>query len=210
MTILIGVLVGFAVCIPPGPVNIVIISQAMKRGFLHGFAAGLLAAVLDGAYCLLAVLGMANVAGYLNDYQVVLKAVAFLLLAAVSWRTFRQSREYGRLAAQAPPAGASARPFVTVFFLYISNPSLYAFWLGTAGFVNAHGYITAHRSAAYLFAASVLAGCVLWYLILNHYVARYHRLFKPKTFQRIFLGLAAVLMVFALLTLASIFLPLHI
>ena len=47
MAVLIGVLVGLAVCIPPGPVNIVVISQAMKRGFLHGFAAGLLAAVLD-------------------------------------------------------------------------------------------------------------------------------------------------------------------
>jgi L-lysine exporter family protein LysE/ArgO len=210
MAVLIGVLIGLAVCIPPGPVNIVVISQAMKRGFLHGFAAGLLAAVLDGTYCLLAVLGMANIAEYLNAYQAVLKIVAFLVLAGVAWRTFRQSREYGRLAVSAPPAGASARPFFTVFFLYVSNPSLYAFWLGTAGFVTGHGYITSHRSVAYLFTASVFAGCVLWYLILNHYVARYHRLFRPKTFQRIFLALAVVLMAFALVTAVSIFIPLHI
>ena len=210
MAVLIGVLVGLAVCIPPGPVNIVVISQAMKRGFLHGFAAGLLAAVLDGTYCLLAVLGMANIAEYLNAYQSVLKIVAVLILAGVAWRTFQQSREYGRLAIAAPPAGASDRPFVTVFFLYVSNPSLYAFWLGTAGFVTGHGYITSHRSVAYLFTASVFAGCVLWYLILNHYVARYHRLFRPTTFQRIFLALAVVLMAFALVTAVSIFIPLHI
>ena len=59
-------------------------------------------------------------------------------------------------------------------------------------------------------AAAVLAGCLLWYFILNHYVARYHRLFRPKTFQRIFLALALVLAVFSVLTAVSIFVPLHI
>jgi len=210
MAILIGVLVGFAVCIPPGPVNIVIISQAMRRGFLYGFAGGLLAATLDGAYCLLAVLGVANIAGYLSAYQPVLKVVATIILAMIAWRTFRQSRAFGLLPAAAPPPRASARPFVGIFFLYVSNPSLYAFWLGTAGFVTGRGYISSHKSVAYLFAAAVWTGCVLWYLILNHYVAKYHRLFRPKTYQRIFTVLAAVLTIFTLLTAASIFIPFHI
>jgi threonine/homoserine/homoserine lactone efflux protein len=210
MAFLIGLLVGFAVCIPPGPVNVVIISQAMRRGFLHGFFAGLLAAVLDGAFCLLAVLGMANVALYLDQYQAILKILAALILASVARRLFRQAREYGLRTEPAPPEAASARPFVGIFFLYVTNPSLYAFWLATAGFVTGRGYIAAHGSAAYIFTGSVFAGCVLWYLILNHYVARYHRLFRPKTFHRIFLALAAVLAVFALLTAVSIFVPIHI
>jgi L-lysine exporter family protein LysE/ArgO len=210
MAILVGILVGFAVCIPPGPVNIVIISEAMKRGFFHGFAAGLLAAALDGSYCLLAVLGLANVAVYLNEYRALLKILAFVILATVAWRTFRQSQEYGQSAAPAPPAPASARPYVGIFILYVSNPSLYAFWLGTAGFVTGHGYVTNHRTMAYLFAGAVWTGCVVWYLILNYYVARYHRLFSPRTFQRIFLVLAVVLMAFSLLTAVSIFTPLHI
>lgn len=210
MAILIGVLIGFAVCIPPGPVNIVIISQAMRRGFAHGFAAGLLAATLDGTYCLLAVLGLAKVIGTLDAYQAVLKVAAFFILTAISWRTFRQSRAFGLLPVAAPAPRASARPFVGIFFLYVTNPSLYAFWLGVAGFITGRGYITSHNSVAYLFAAAVWTGCVLWYFILNHYVAKYHRLFSPRTYQRIFTVLAAVLAVFALLTAVSIFVPLHI
>jgi threonine/homoserine/homoserine lactone efflux protein len=210
MVILIGVLIGFAACIPPGPVNIVIISQAMKRGFLHGFVAGLLVASLDGVYCLLAVLGVASVVGYLNKYQPVFKVAACLILAAIAWRTFRQSREYRAPRVAAPPSAVSARPLVGIFFLYISNPSLYAFWLGTAGFVTGHGYITHHRLTAFLFAAAVWVGCILWYLILNHYVAKYHHLFSRKTYQRIFFALAIVLLAFSVLTAASIFLPFHI
>ncbi len=210
MAILIGVLIGFAVCIPPGPVNIVIISQAMRRGFLYGFAGGLLAATLDGTYCLLAVLGLANVADLLSSYRSILKVVAFFILAGIAWRTFRQSRAFGLLPAAVPPARASARPFVGIFFLYISNPSLYAFWLGTAGFVTGHGYITTHKTVAFMFAAAVWTGCVLWYLILNHYVAKYHRLFSPRTYQRIFMVLAAFLGVFAVLTVVSIFVRIHI
>lgn len=209
MIILIGLLIGFAACIPPGPVNIVIISQAMKRGFLHGFVAGILAGTLDGVYCLLAVLGLARVAGYMNKYQPVFKVAAVFILAAIAWRTFRQSRAYREPSVAAPPAAVSARPLVGIFFLYVTNPSLYAFWLGTAGFVTGHGYITQHKLTAFLFAAAVWVGCLLWYLILNHYVAKYHHLFSPKTYQRIFLALAIVLLVFSVLTAASLFLPFH-
>jgi L-lysine exporter family protein LysE/ArgO len=205
MVILVGALIGFAACIPPGPVNIVIISQAMKRGFLHGFVAGLVASTLDGAYCLAAVLGLAGVVGYLNRFQPILKVVAFFILAAIAWRTFRQSREYRGPIVAVPPAAVSARPLIGIFFLYVTNPSLYAFWLGTAGFVTGHGYITRHRPTAFIFAAAVWAGCVLWYLILNHYVAKYHHLFSPKTYQRIFLALAVVLLVFSVITAVSVF-----
>ncbi len=211
MAILIGILVGFAVCIPPGPVNIVIFSQAMKRGFFHGLAAGLLAATLDGTYCLLAVLGLANIVGTLNAYEPVFKIVAFFILAGVAWRTFRQSQGYARpVPATEPIARASARPYIGIFFLYVSNPSLYAFWLGTAGFVTGRGYISSHKATAYLFAASVWAGCLLWYFILNHYIAKYHKLFSPNTYRRIFLALAIVLAVFSLITAVSIFTPIHI
>ncbi len=210
MAVLIGVLVGFAVCIPPGPVNIVIISETMRHRFLHGFATGLLAALLDGTYCLLAVLGLANVVGYLKTYEPILKVAGFFILAAIAWRTFRQSRSFGLLPAAAPAPRASARPFVGIFFLYISNPSLYAFWLGTAAFVTGRGYIARHRPAAFIFAAAVFAGCVLWYLILTHYVSKYHRLFSPKTYQRIFRLLAVALAAFAVLTGVSIFVPIHI
>jgi L-lysine exporter family protein LysE/ArgO len=205
MIILVGALIGFAACIPPGPVNIVIISQAMKRGFLHGFVAGLVASTLDGAYCLAAVLGLAGLVGYLNRYQSILKVAAFFILAAIAWRTFRLSQEYRRPVAAAPPAAVSGRPLIGIFFLYVTNPSLYAFWLGTAGFVTGHGYITRHRLTGLVFAGAVWLGCVLWYLILNHYVAKYHHLFSPKTYRRIFFALAVVLLAFSVLTAVSVF-----
>jgi len=59
--VLIGILIGFVAAIPLGPVNVYVISQAIKRDFLHGFMAGLTSAVLDFVYCLVAILGLTQV-----------------------------------------------------------------------------------------------------------------------------------------------------
>ena len=209
MIILIGLLIGFMACIPPGPVNIVIISQAMKCGFLRGFVAGLVASTLDGVYCLLAVLGLSQVVGTLNKYRPAFKVGAAVILAVLAWRTYRQSKEYREPIVPVLPPPVSARPLVGIFFLYVTNPALYAFWLGTAGFISGHGYIRHHKIMAFFFAGAVWVGCVLWYLILNHYVAKYHHLFSPKTYQRIFLVLALVLLVFSVVTAASAFPQVH-
>jgi threonine/homoserine/homoserine lactone efflux protein len=205
MFILIGVIIGFVVCIPPGPVNIVIISQAMKRGFLHGFVAGVTASTLDALYCLLAVLGVSRLVSYLDRFQSILKVLAFVVLALLAYRVFRQSREYQGAKPDKKATAVSARPLAGIFLLYVTNPSLYAFWLGTATFVTGHGWVSNDRLTAVLFAGACWVGCVTWYFILNHYVAKYHHLFKPRTYQRIFLVLGIILCIFAVLAVLSIF-----
>jgi threonine/homoserine/homoserine lactone efflux protein len=203
--ILLGILIGFVAAIPLGPVNVFVISQALKRDFLHGFMAGITAAVLDTLYCLVAILGIAQVTYGLAKFLPVMKVFAALLLAFLGYRLYVQSKTYHETKPSNKMTSFSPRPMLGVLLLYVMNPSLYIFWLGTAGFVTSHYFVAQTGKTPVFFSIACGIGGVIWYFILTHYVATHHHQFKPRTFQRIFLVLAVVLFVFAAYSLLTVF-----
>jgi threonine/homoserine/homoserine lactone efflux protein len=203
--ILLGILIGFVAAIPLGPVNVFVISQALKRDFLHGFMAGITAAVLDTIYCLVAILGIAQVTYGLAKFLPAMKVFAALLLTFLGYRLYVQSKTYHETKPSNKMASFSPRPMLGVLLLYVMNPSLYIFWLGTAGFVTSHYFVAQTGKTPVFFSIACGIGGVIWYFILTHYVATHHHQFKPRTFQRIFLVLAVVLFVFAAYSLLTVF-----
>ncbi|MDD8025953.1 MAG: LysE family transporter [Acidobacteriota bacterium] len=204
----IGLLIGFIAAIPLGPINVFIISQTMKRDFFHGFMGGITACVLDTGYCLVAILGMSHITSLINRWVILLKAVAALFMFAISVRLYFQSKKGRKPKSEKIEVKKSPKPILAVFLMYISNPTLLAFWLGTAGMVTSHYWVTNDGLTPYLFALACGLGGVLWYFILTRYVAKYHHMFSPKTFRRIFVGMALILFTFGAYTFASIFVDL--
>jgi len=203
LTIILGAFVGFVAAIPVGPLNLFAITQVLKRDFFHGFLVGLVSSFLDATYCFLALLGVSHIMNNLNEFIVFLKIAAALLLLGISIRLYKQSKSIGNELKKS--SKAIHRPILTAFFLYITNPALYAFWLGVAGMMRAHRIATNSLGNHFVIALSVGLGAVIWYLILMRYVAKYHHQFKPSTFRKIFLIIASVLVIFALYTLYTIF-----
>jgi L-lysine exporter family protein LysE/ArgO len=205
MFIFTGLLIGFIAAIPLGPINVFVISQTMKRDFFHGFIGGITACVLDAAYCLMAILGMSQITALVDRWDVLLKAVAALFLFAISVRMFLQSRKPREPKPEKAEIKRSPRPALAVFLMYVSNPTLLAFWIGIGGMVTSHSWVTHKGMRPFLFALACGAGGVLWYFVLTRYVAKYHHFFSPRTFQRIFVGMAFILFAFGAYTFASIY-----
>jgi L-lysine exporter family protein LysE/ArgO len=205
MYILIGLVIGFIAAIPLGPINVFIISQTMKRDFFHGFIGGITACVLDSVYCLIAILGLSQVTSLINRWVVVLKVGAALFLFAIAVRLFLQSKEKREPKTEKPEIKKSPRPALAVLLMYISNPTLVAWWIGIAGMITSHYWVTASGMKPFLFALACGLGGALWYFILTRYVSKYHHMFSPRTFQRIFVGMAVILFAFGAYTFASIF-----
>lgn len=205
MFFLVGIVLGFLAAIPLGPVNAFVISQSMKRNFFHGFISGITAAVLDFIYCLIALLGMSLVTDIIAQYQNHLKIAAGMIMLFVAWRVFRYSKKPVASRETKSPTSFTPKPIFMVIGLYVSNPSLYVWWLGAAGWAASHGWILHYAAAPYLFALSCGLGGFIWYTVMSYYVAKYHHMFRPRTFQRIFQVLAIVLVGFALYTFGGIF-----
>jgi arginine exporter protein ArgO len=208
--LVIGFIIGFTAAIPLGPVNVFVISQTMRRDFFHGLIGGLTASILDTVYCLVAILGISQITTDFVRYGPYLKIVASVFLGVLGWRLFLHSRRDADPKPDKTTAKLSPRPVIGVFVLYISNPSLYAFWIAVAGMATSHGWVFEVGTTPILFAiACGLGGCI-WYLILNHYVAKHHHQFSARTFRFILFAMSLILFVFAGYTFASIFIKLRI
>lgn len=204
----IGLLIGFIAAIPLGPINVFIISQTMKRDHFHGLLGGLTACFLDTLYCLGAILGMSQITTLINRWVILLKAGASIFLFLIAIRLYVQSRQEREPRTERLEIKKSPRPALAVLVMYITNPTLLAFWIGIGGMVTSHYWVTNDGLTPYLFALACGLGGALWYFILTRYVAKYHHMFSPRTFRRFFCGMAVILFAFGAYTFASIFVDL--
>lgn len=207
MYILVGLVIGFVAAIPLGPVNVFVISQALKRDFFHGFLAGMTTAFLDAVFCFVALAGILHF-DIPPDSRVnaLLKILTAAILAAVAVRLYLTSRKFVLPAPGGKVPPAAARPIIGVLLLYVTNPSIYAFWFAVAGSMNAHQLVVAEGWPAALFALSCGAGAVLWYLLLVRFVCSRQGRITARTFKRLLLGLAVLFLCFAVYTAFSIWL----
>lgn len=207
MYVLIGLLIGFVAAIPLGPVNVFVISQALKRDFFHGFLAGLTTAFMDAVFCFVALAGLLHFDIPPDSrVNVLLKILTAAILAGVAVRLYLESRKFTLPAANGKVPPAAARPILGVLLLYVTNPSIYAFWFAVAGSMNAHQVVVADGWTAALFALSCGAGAVAWYLLLVRFVCSRQGRITPVTFKRLLLGLALLFLGFTAYTVLSIFL----
>jgi threonine/homoserine/homoserine lactone efflux protein len=64
-----GLLLGFSIAAPVGPIGLLCIQRTLARGRLHGFVSGLGAAMADACYGIVAALGLTAVTAFLVGVQ---------------------------------------------------------------------------------------------------------------------------------------------
>jgi L-lysine exporter family protein LysE/ArgO len=205
MFVLFGILIGFAAAIPLGPVNVFVVSQTLRHDFFHGLLAGITTSVMDFVYCLIALVGFFNISIDPAPYLPVMKGIATVLLVIIGYRLIRQSRKMEIPAIQEKQVIKPTRPIVGVLALYISNPTLYAFWIAIAGTATAHHIVTNRGWMPIVFAFSCSLGSLLWYLVLVRYVSKHQDKIRPSTFQKVLVVMGIALIGFGLYTCATIF-----
>jgi len=209
--VLLGIVAGLLAAVPVGPVNVFVVSQALKRDFLHGLLAGLTAALLDVSFCFVALAGFFHIKLNLPPYSLsVLKIIAAVILLLLSRKLLRESRTFEIPQDRARIPSPSPKPVLGVLALYVANPTLYMFWIAVGGIVTGHrlfgrSFVRYGTWTAVAFAAAVGFGSLLWYLSLVRFVSsRQHRI-KPELFRRILYYLGLALAAFAIYTLGSVF-----
>jgi arginine exporter protein ArgO len=87
-----GVIAGYGIAIPVGAIAILIVDQALRRGFRMGFAAGAGAASADLLYAALAVVAGAALAAALSPLAAPLGIIGGLVLIGLGLTGLRRSR----------------------------------------------------------------------------------------------------------------------
>ncbi|BBO71978.1 lysine transporter LysE [Desulfosarcina alkanivorans] len=158
-----GLIFGFSIAAPVGPIGILCIRRSLSDGWLAGLLTGLGAATADACYGCVAGFGLAGISGFLVDQQVWLQLFGGLFLCWLGLRIFLSD-------ADGPAAenisGNAAMGYLSALFLTLTNPmTILAFAAVFAGM--GLGSVRAAHSAVGCLVAGVFAGSMAWWVILS-------------------------------------------
>jgi L-lysine exporter family protein LysE/ArgO len=197
--------------VPLGPINFFVVSQALKRDFLHGLMAGLTAACLDATFCFVALAGFFQIKLNLPPYSMsVLKAVAAVIILLLARKLIQDSRTFEIPQDRDKVPSPSPKPILGVVLLYVTNPTLYMYWIFAAGTVTGHNLLGQNivrygTWTAVGFSIVVGLSSLGWYLGLVRFVCYHQRRIQQRTFRKILFYLGLALAGVALYTLARVF-----
>lgn len=158
-----GVVIGFAIAAPVGPIGVLCARRALTGGRAAGFVSGLGAATADAVYGCIAGFGLVAVSNILINLQVWLRLIGGAYLCYLGINTFfnNSSPESTRT------LGTSlVRAYASTLLLTLSNPiTILSFAAVFAGL----GLASSVRddAAAARLVAGIFAGSTIWWFVLS-------------------------------------------
>jgi threonine/homoserine/homoserine lactone efflux protein len=158
-----GLLIGFSIAAPVGPIGLLCIRRTLADGRTVGFVSGLGAATADAFYGAVAGFGLTVVSGALVQGQTPLRLVGGGFLCYLGVRTFlaRPAQE-AALAGRRGLLGA----YLSTLGLTLTNPSTILSFVAIFAGLGLGGGGSDYAGAGVL-VAGVFIGSALWWLILS-------------------------------------------
>ncbi len=119
-----GIILGFSIAAPPGPINATIATQVATRSWLAGFLVGLGALTADAIFFLITFYGLTRVLVG-SEVGIVLFAAGGLMMLFLSFSTFKRARSKAAL-----KAGQQTRfPYLIGLSIGLTNPFQIGWWV---------------------------------------------------------------------------------
>ena len=174
-----GLVMGFSIAAPVGPIGILCIRRTLAEGRATGFVSGLGAATADAIYGCIAGFGLTFISSFLIHQQEWFRIVGGLFLCYLGLKT---------LLAKPAEQSASAKGdsllghYVSTFFLTLTNPmTILAFAAIFAGLGMARG--GGNYASAGVLILGVFLGSTLWWFMLSSGVGLFRKRFGLQALQ---------------------------
>jgi len=158
-----GLVIGFSIAAPVGPIGVLCIRRTLAEGRVSGLVSGLGAATADAIYGCIAGFGLTFISSILVSQQVWFRLIGGVFLCYLGLKTFlaRPAEE----AASAEGRGLIGA-YVSTFFLTLTNPmTILSFAVIFAGL--GLGSASGNYISAGLLVSGVFIGSALWWLMLS-------------------------------------------
>jgi threonine/homoserine/homoserine lactone efflux protein len=194
-----GLVIGFSIAAPVGPIGVLCIRRSLADGALKGLASGLGAATADAAYGCVAAFGLAAVSGFLTRQQHALSLVGGGFLCYLGIRTMARAPA----AAPSSPGGhGTLGAYGSTLLLTLANPATilsFAAVFAGLGLGGAPDYGSAARMVS-----GVFLGSATWWVILSSAVGMLRSRVSDSWMRAVNALSGAVLLAFGLYALSRV------
>lgn len=191
---------GFLLSIPVGPINLTIINEGARRGFLFAALIGLGSTAMEVVYCAIAFTGFSSYFG--NRFikaAMELFSFAFMLYLGVKFLVVKHIPEHTRMEEKLEKRLHPHSAFMMGFVRTMGNPGILVFWIILAANFVTRGWVTPDLQGKAACIAGVGVGAAVWLLGLSWAVSLGHKKFGEKTLLRMehFSGLCLLVLAVA-------------
>ena len=173
-----GLILGFAIAAPVGPIGVLCIRRTLADGKMNGFFSGLGAATADMFYGAVAAFGLTAIQSFLYGWQFWLRLIGGLFLFYLGVQTFA-SKPAESAAQVKERRGGLFGAYLSTVFLTLTNPATiisFTVIFAGLGFARTGGnYI----SASFL-VLGVFLGSSAWWLTLSSIVGFFRERFTSQ------------------------------
>lgn len=195
-----GLLIGFSVAIPVGPIALLCIRRTLAWGRPAGIATGLGVAIADASYAAVAAFGLTAISGSLQAHSDLLRLVGGSFLLWLGWKAVSAPLVVPEQV-EAPSRGKLAGMTVSTVGLTLTNPiTILSFAAIFAGF--GFGGTAGNDGAARL-VLGVFLGSMAWWIVLSSLTNALRDRLTPTWLTRLSRAAGIVIAVFGVVAIAT-------
>ena len=157
-----GIVIGFSIAAPVGPIGVLCIRRSLAEGSLMGLFTGIGAATADAAFGAVAAFGLTAVSIFLLDKQLWLSLFGGVFLCYLGITTFRSLPPNDTVSIA---SGSRLAAYASTFLLTLSNPTTILSFIAIFAGFGLGAY--ASYAAAGAMVLGVFLGSALWWIILS-------------------------------------------
>jgi threonine/homoserine/homoserine lactone efflux protein len=188
-----GFISGFLLSIPVGPVNLSIMNEGAKRGFLFAFMIGMGATVMEVIYCFIAFTGFASffqkgpVKAAMELFSFVFMlflGVKFLMAKSVDVPAVQLGARAHRIEERIGQKFHPTSAFMTGMVMVLGNLGVLVFWVILGANFISREWVTPDWPGKMACVGGVFFGVGTWFVGLSWVVSLGHGKFSAKTLLR--------------------------
>lgn len=116
-----SVIIGILASVPLGPVGVLCIQRTLSRGYLAGFISGMGAAVADGIFAIVAILGLTVIINFIESQQFLMRIAGGAILLIIGTRIF-MSNPVKQIRQGRQNRNGYYSDFFSVLLIMLTNP----------------------------------------------------------------------------------------
>ncbi|NQT06748.1 MAG: LysE family translocator [Candidatus Omnitrophica bacterium] len=196
-----GIIIGFLIAAPIGPVGILCMNRTLSEGRLSGFISGLGVATADAFYCAIAVYGVNIISDTIISQQFWFRIVGGTFLIYLGVKTFfSKPHKISRL----KRSEKLIANYTSALFITLTNPVVILVFIVIFAGIGLSGPGKEHLSLAMMVAGVFLGSAACW-AILSNLIGVLKDRFQDSTLKLIRRVSGSVISAFGVIVLLNIF-----
>lgn len=196
--LILGVVIGFLMCIPVGPINVWVVNTLIKHNFRSAFSIALGGSVMDFVYFMVILTGL-SLFTFSPQVSVTLKVTGVLFLFLFGLKEVFSKSVSEKVSEEHKKKAAKASSFFLLgVLIYTSNPALIATMSALAAVIKSWKAFDENYVNYFFLSLGISLGSAGWFYFLLKTVQRYQKKIPDRVYKQFSRASGILIVLFSL------------